>query len=117
MNADCARIRTSQETMNLVTTWRDMQNFNQMPYFGKIQMNADCARIRTSQETMNLVTTWSDMQNFNQMPYCGKIQMNAMSVGYAIDMDESIGQDIHMDSDTLQTIILPIPQDFKFFSW
>ena len=43
--------------------------------------------------------------------------MNAMSVGYAIDMDESIGQDIHMDSDTLQTIILPIPQDFKFFSW
>ena len=80
-------------------------------------MYAECARIRTSQEAMNLVTTWRDLQNFKQMPYFGKIQMNAMNVGYAIDMDESIGQDIHMDSDTLQTIILPIRQDFKFFSW
>ena len=41
MNADCARIRTSQEPMNLVTTWRDMQNFNQMPYFGKIQVKSN----------------------------------------------------------------------------
>jgi len=36
MYEECARIRTSQETMNLVTTRRDMQNFNQMPYFGKL---------------------------------------------------------------------------------
>ena len=80
-------------------------------------MNANCVRIRMSQETKNLVTTWRDMQISTRCHTLGKYKWMPWMYGYAIDMDESIGQDIHMDSDTLQTIILPVLQDFNFFSW
>ena len=45
MNAECARIRTSQETMNLVTTVKDMKylGLNSMTESVKAQMNAACA--------------------------------------------------------------------------
>jgi len=45
MNRECARIRTSQEAMNLVTTVKDMKylSLSSMTESVKAQMNAACA--------------------------------------------------------------------------